>query len=122
MSIGRLFYRFPRLTLLALFLVIVSGFAALGVLGGQEDPTLVKRYGFVIAQFPGADAERIEALVVEPIERELLTYSLAACSRSVATRARGSVRWNGRCATSVANSLTTPRTKPGPCLLTRSMT
>lgn len=72
MSIGSLFYRFPRLTLLALFLVIVSGFAALGVLGRQEDPTLVKRYGFVIAQFPGADAERIEALVVEPIERELL--------------------------------------------------
>ncbi len=72
MHISSLFYRFPRLTLLALFLVVVSGFAALGVLGRQEDPTLVKRYGNVIVQFPGADAARIEALVIEPIERELL--------------------------------------------------
>ncbi len=72
MKTSSLFYRFPRLTLLALFLVVISGFAALGVLGRQEDPTLVKRYGNVIVPFPGADAARIEALVVEPIERELL--------------------------------------------------
>lgn len=72
MHISSIFYRFPRLTLLALFLVIISGFAALGVLGRQEDPTLVKRYGNVIVPFPGADASRIEALVLEPIERELL--------------------------------------------------
>ncbi|XBQ16092.1 MAG: efflux RND transporter permease subunit [Oceanicaulis sp.] len=67
-----IFYRYPRLTLLALFLIVVSGVAALGVLGRQEDPTLVKRYGNVVAIYPGADAERVEALVVEPIERALL--------------------------------------------------
>jgi multidrug efflux pump subunit AcrB len=72
MKTSSLFYRFPRLTLLALFLVVISGFAALGVLGRQEDPSLVKRYGNVIVPFPGADAARVEALVVEPIERELL--------------------------------------------------
>lgn len=72
MSWSTLFYRYPRLTVLTLFLVIVSGFAALGVLGRQEDPSLVQRFGFVIAQFPGADATRVEALVVEPLERELL--------------------------------------------------
>lgn len=72
MNASSLFYRFPRLTLLTLFLVIISGFAALGVLGRQEDPTLIKRYGNVIIPFPGADAARVEALVLEPIERELL--------------------------------------------------
>jgi multidrug efflux pump subunit AcrB len=72
MNISTLFYRFPRLTALTLFLIVISGMAALSVLGRQEDPTLVKRYGNVIVQFPGADASRIEALVIEPIERELL--------------------------------------------------
>jgi len=72
MKLSTLFYRFPRLTVLTLFLILVSGMAALLVLGRQEDPSLVKRYGLVIVQFPGADAARVEALVVEPIERELL--------------------------------------------------
>ena len=72
MGWSSIFFRFPRLTVLALFLVVVSGLAALAVLGRQEDPSLVQRYGFVTAQFPGADAARVEALVVEPLERELL--------------------------------------------------
>ena len=67
-----LFFRFPRLTLLALFLSIVSGLAALGVLGRQEDPSLTERFGVVVASFPGADAERMEALIVEPIEAALM--------------------------------------------------
>lgn len=72
MAWSTLFYRYPRLTVLALFLVVVSGLAALSVLGRQEDPSLIQRYGFVTAQFPGADASRVEALVVEPLERALL--------------------------------------------------
>ena len=72
MGWSSIFFRFPRLTVLTLFLVVVSGLAALAVLGRQEDPSLVQRYGFVTAQFPGADAARVEALVVEPLERELL--------------------------------------------------
>ena len=67
-----LFFRFPRLTLLALFLSVVSGLAALGVLGRQEDPSLTERFGVVVASFPGADAERMEALIVEPIEAALM--------------------------------------------------
>ena len=67
-----LFFRYPRLTLLALFLSVVSGLAALGVLGRQEDPSLTERFGVVVASFPGADAERMEALIVEPIEAALM--------------------------------------------------
>ena len=67
-----LFFRYPRLTLLVLFLLVAAGVGALGVLGRQEDPTLVERYGRVVAFFPGADAERVEALVTEPMENALL--------------------------------------------------
>ncbi|MEL7041797.1 MAG: efflux RND transporter permease subunit [Pseudomonadota bacterium] len=67
-----LFYRLPRLTLLAVFVVFVSGFFAILTLGRQEDPTLVERYGYILTTLPGADAERIEATVTEPIERRLL--------------------------------------------------
>ncbi|MEQ8406062.1 MAG: efflux RND transporter permease subunit [Oceanicaulis sp.] len=66
-----LFFRFPRLTILALFLVIVAGIAALAVVGRQEDPSLTERFGNIIVPFPGADAARVEALVTEPIEAEL---------------------------------------------------
>lgn len=67
-----LFYRLPRLTILAVIVALISGFFAILTLGRQEDPTLIERYGFVLTTLPGADAERIEATVTEPIERRLL--------------------------------------------------
>ncbi|MEO0549225.1 MAG: efflux RND transporter permease subunit [Pseudomonadota bacterium] len=67
-----LFYKLPRLTLLAIIVAFVSGFFAILTLGRQEDPTLVERYGYVLTQLPGADAERIEATVTDPIEQRLL--------------------------------------------------
>jgi multidrug efflux pump subunit AcrB len=67
-----LFFRLPRLTLLAIFLTLAAGLAALGVMGRQEDPSLTERFGVVVASFPGADAERMEALIVEPIEAALM--------------------------------------------------
>lgn len=67
-----LFYRFPRLAGLALFLVVVAGIGALATMGRQEDPYLTERFGRVVTLFPGADAERVEALVSERIERALL--------------------------------------------------
>ncbi|MCR9270384.1 MAG: efflux RND transporter permease subunit [Hyphomonadaceae bacterium] len=67
-----LFYRLPRLTILAVIVALISGFFAILTLGRQEDPTLVERFGFVLTTLPGADAERIESTVTEPIERRLL--------------------------------------------------
>lgn len=67
-----LFYRLPRLTALAVIVAMISGFFAILTLGRQEDPTLIERYGFVLTTLPGADAERIEATVTDPIEQRLL--------------------------------------------------
>lgn len=70
-----LFYRLPRLTVLAVIVVLISGFFAILTLGRQEDPTLVERFGFVLTTLPGADAERMEATVTEPIEKRLMELS-----------------------------------------------
>jgi len=66
-----LFYRLPRLTVLAILVALAGGLGAMLTLGRQEDPTLVERFGFVLTTLPGADAERVEALVTEPIETML---------------------------------------------------
>ncbi|MCC5996135.1 MAG: efflux RND transporter permease subunit [Oceanicaulis sp.] len=67
-----LFFRYPRLIVLALFLILAAGLAALGVLGRQEDPSLTERFGAVTVILPGADAARMEALVTRPLEAALL--------------------------------------------------
>lgn len=72
--VGRLsamFYKDLRLTVLTLLLVVVSGISSLFVLTRREDPMLTPRVAQVSTVFPGADAERVEALVTEKIERKL---------------------------------------------------
>ena len=67
-----LFYRLPRLSILTIIVILISGFCAILTLGRQEDPTLVERYGYVLTTLPGADAERVEATITEPLERRLM--------------------------------------------------
>ncbi len=63
-----LFYRLPRLTVLFILIALAGALGAIMSLGRQEDPSLVERYGYVLTMLPGADAERIEATVTDPIE------------------------------------------------------
>lgn len=66
-----LFYRNGRLLVLAIALIMVAGISAYQSLPRLEDPELISRNAIVKTQFPGADAERVEALVTEKIEDEL---------------------------------------------------
>ena len=66
-----LFYNNPRLALLSVILIIAAGLGALFTLGRQEDPTLSERFAVLVTEFPGASAERAEALITEPLERSL---------------------------------------------------
>ncbi len=66
-----LFFRNRRLLILTVILVVASGAISLMRLPRQEDPTLTPRFGLVLTAYPGATAERVEALVTEKIEREL---------------------------------------------------
>ena len=65
-----LFYRQPRITILVISLIVVSGLSAYVVLPRMEDPLLTERIAMVNTVYPGADAERVEALVTEKIEEE----------------------------------------------------
>ncbi|MDC0935928.1 efflux RND transporter permease subunit [Pirellulales bacterium] len=66
-----LFYRNRRLLVLAIVLIVVAGLSAYESLPRLEDPELIPRNAIVTTRFPGADAERVEALVTDLIEQEL---------------------------------------------------
>ncbi len=69
--ISNWFLNNPRLTLLVICLITVSGLSSYVLLPRMEDPKLVDRAAFINTVFPGADPSRVESLVTEKIEDEL---------------------------------------------------
>jgi len=63
--------RSRRLILASVLLLSLSGVLAWMTMPREEDPQFPHRDGLVIAAFPGADAETVERLVVEPLEEYL---------------------------------------------------
>ncbi|MBL4803091.1 MAG: efflux RND transporter permease subunit [Emcibacter sp.] len=68
---SNLFFRNRRLSALVIGLILVAGFSAIASLPRQEDPSLTHRFDAANTPFPGASAERVEALVTEKIEAAL---------------------------------------------------
>lgn len=68
-----LFYRNLRLLILTICLILVVGISSWQLIPRMEDPVLSQWYGFVLTPYPGASAQRVESLVTEKIEQELLT-------------------------------------------------
>ena len=60
-----------RLISLVIALLLVAGLGAISSLPRMEDPDITNRFASVITQYPGASAERVEALVTEVLESEL---------------------------------------------------
>lgn len=71
MNPGAFFYKNPRLMLLAICLIVVSGLSSYAILPRMEDPALVSRGAFINTIFPGAEPSRVESLVSEKIEDAL---------------------------------------------------
>ncbi len=67
-----LFYRNTRLLILTIILIFVWGTASYFALPKLEDPELVSRFATVKTFLPGAKAARVEALITEKIEDELI--------------------------------------------------
>ncbi|REJ76863.1 MAG: AcrB/AcrD/AcrF family protein [Acidobacteria bacterium] len=65
------FLRNPYLLVMSVVVIAVAGLSAFGSLPRLEDPRILNRFPLVIAPFPGASAERVEALVAEPLENAL---------------------------------------------------
>ncbi len=68
---SNLFYRNPRLLVLTISLIVVAGLSSYIVLPRMEDPLLSGRAANINTLYPGADAERVEALVTEKLEKEI---------------------------------------------------
>ncbi|MBZ4680612.1 MAG: transporter, partial [Shewanella sp.] len=60
-----------RLASLLIALLLVAGLGAISSLPRTEDPHITNRFASVITNYPGASAERVEALVTEVLENEL---------------------------------------------------
>ncbi|MBD0269193.1 MAG: efflux RND transporter permease subunit, partial [Cyanobacteria bacterium Co-bin8] len=67
----RPFYTNLRLLILTVIMILAWGLSSFQALPRQEDPELISRIAAVNTAFPGANAERVEALVTTPIEQEL---------------------------------------------------
>ncbi len=66
-----LLFRNTHLLVLSILVITLAGMSALNNLPRIEDPRITTRNALVITQFPGASAERVEALVTKPLEEEL---------------------------------------------------
>ncbi|MEO1147823.1 MAG: efflux RND transporter permease subunit, partial [Cyanobacteria bacterium J06638_22] len=64
---------FTNLRLLILTIILILGWGLSSYIGlpRQEDPELVSRIAVIRTAFPGASAERVEALVTTVLEEEL---------------------------------------------------
>lgn len=74
-GLGRLAQRFyddRRLIVLTLLLAAAAGISSLLVLPRMEDPLLTQRAATITTIYPGADAQRVEALVTEKLEDNLV--------------------------------------------------
>ncbi|MCL1040827.1 efflux RND transporter permease subunit [Shewanella marisflavi] len=60
-----------RLASLVIALLIVAGLGAINSLPRMEDPSITNRFASVVTHYPGASAERVEALVTEVLENQL---------------------------------------------------
>ena len=62
-----LLFRNGHLLVLAVLVIAMAGLSALSNLPRIEDPRITTRNALVLTQFPGASAERVEALVTKPL-------------------------------------------------------
>ncbi len=70
-TVESLTFRQPRLIALVLLVIVIAGLSSLLAIGRQEDPTITNLFGTVTTIVPGADPQRIEALVTAEIEDTL---------------------------------------------------
>ncbi|WOO42491.1 efflux RND transporter permease subunit [Rubellicoccus peritrichatus] len=69
--LARLFYENRHLLILVMVVIAVGGITALRTMPRLEDPVIVNRNPQILTLFPGASADRVEALISEPIEQAL---------------------------------------------------
>ncbi|MEZ6124275.1 MAG: efflux RND transporter permease subunit [Planctomycetaceae bacterium] len=64
-------YNNPRILILSIVLIVVSGSLSAVAIPRMEDPQLTPRAATITTLLPGASAERVESMVTEKIEQKL---------------------------------------------------
>ncbi len=61
----------PRLVILVVVMLFLAGLASFGGMARQEDPFFPARAGLITVLYPGAPAETMERLILEPLQDEV---------------------------------------------------
>lgn len=88
---NRLLYDNRRLLTLSVCLILVAGLSSLFILPRMEDPVLSQRAAIINTRLPGATPDRVEALIIEPLEEELQEIPEIKEIRSTARSGVGTV-------------------------------
>lgn len=78
-----------RITFLLLGILFVFGFYGLEMMPKAEFPDFTIRQGVVVAVYPGATSEEVEAQVARPLERYLFTFPEVKRSTTTSTSSNG---------------------------------
>ena len=74
-NISQYSLRHRSVVVVLMIAILVGGLYAFSALGKREDSTFTIKSAIVTCSYPGATPEEVEALVVEPLEREIRTLS-----------------------------------------------
>ena len=78
-----------RITFLLVGVMFVMGIVGLDKMAKAEFPDFTIRQGVVVAVYPGATAEEVEAQVARPLERYLFTYDEVKRKKTTSTSSDG---------------------------------
>ncbi len=71
MNLTETAFRFNRVTIILVTILILSGLIAFVQLPKAQDPGFIVRVAVITTQFPGANPERVELLVTDKIEKKV---------------------------------------------------
>jgi multidrug efflux pump subunit AcrB/outer membrane protein TolC len=83
--------RYPAVTLTLVAMIVIAGVVALLKMPRREDPKITIRAGLVLAYYPGATAEQIEAQVTRKIEERLFRFAEVKKRKTFSTSRDGIV-------------------------------
>ena len=73
--IAEFLYKNPRILVLTIATIVVSGLTSLFVMPRLEDPVLGRRVAVISTVYPGANANQVESLLTIPLEEQLTSIA-----------------------------------------------
>jgi multidrug efflux pump subunit AcrB/outer membrane protein TolC len=83
--------KYPAVTLTLIAMIVIAGAISLFKMPRREDPQITIRAGLVMAFYPGATAEQVEAQVTRKIEERLFRFSEVKKRKTFSTSRDGIV-------------------------------